>query len=46
MIIRDLVNDHDQDWAPRWDARPVTRFEHRGIEAGRQIFDLSYRRVC
>ena len=29
-----LVNDHDQGWAPRWSARPVTRFEARGIEAG------------
>jgi tRNA (guanine-N7-)-methyltransferase len=40
-----LVNDHDEGWAPRWSARPVTRFEARGIEAGRHIFDLSYSRV-
>ena len=40
-----LVNDHDQEWGPRWSARPVSRFEARGIEAGRQIFDLSYARA-
>jgi tRNA (guanine-N7-)-methyltransferase len=39
-------NEHDPgSWAPRWDARPVTRFEQRAIAAGRQIFDLAYRRV-
>ena len=31
-------------WAPRWEARPVTRFERRGIQAGRAIFDLTYQR--
>ena len=31
--------------APRWDERPVTRFERRGRDAGRQITDLTYRRV-
>jgi tRNA (guanine-N7-)-methyltransferase len=30
--------------APRWDERPLTRFERRGIEAGRGIVDLDYRR--
>ena len=30
--------------APRWADRPVTRFERRGIEAGRAITDLTYRR--
>lgn len=30
---------------PRWDERPRTRFERRGIEAGRPIVDLAYRRV-
>ena len=40
-----LVCDHPQDWAPRWDARPVTRFERRGLTAGRSVFDLSYSRV-
>jgi tRNA (guanine-N7-)-methyltransferase len=27
---------------PRWDERPVTRFERKGIEAGRPITDLAY----
>ena len=29
----------------RWADRPVTRFEGRGLEAGRSITDLTYRRV-
>ena len=36
---------YPNDWAPRWDARPITHFEQRGLDAGRQIFDLAYRRV-
>lgn len=32
------------DWAPRHPDRPVTRFEQRGLDAGREIFDLAYRR--
>ena len=39
-----LVNEFPAG-APRWDARPVTRFEHRGREAGRPVVDLCYRRV-
>ena len=35
---------HPAGWAPRWSARPVTRFEQRGLDAGRQVFDLGYRR--
>ena len=30
--------------APRWDDRPLTRFERRGIRAGRAISDFAYRR--
>jgi tRNA (guanine-N7-)-methyltransferase len=30
---------------PRWAERPVTRFERKGIEAGRAVIDLTYRRV-
>lgn len=30
--------------APRWEERPVTRFERRGVSAGRPITDLVYRR--
>jgi tRNA (guanine-N7-)-methyltransferase len=40
-----LANLHPNSWAPRWDGRPVTHFEQRGLDAGRQIFDLAYRRV-
>jgi len=31
-------------WAPRWDERPVTKYEARGVAAGREIHDLTYRR--
>jgi tRNA (guanine-N7-)-methyltransferase len=40
-----LTNMHPNSWAPRWDGRPITRFEQRGLDAGHQIFDLAYRRV-
>jgi tRNA (guanine-N7-)-methyltransferase len=29
----------------RWDERPVTRFERKGLNKGRTITDLLYRRV-
>lgn len=32
--------------APRWDERPLTRFERRGIRAGRPITDVAYRRLA
>jgi len=38
-----FLNVHD-GWAPRGDTRPVTRFEARGRAAGREIYDLEYRR--
>ena len=28
-------NEH-RGWAPRWSARPITRFEQRGLDAGRR----------
>lgn len=31
--------------APRWDDRPLTRFERLGVDAGRPITDLAFRRV-
>lgn len=31
--------------APRWAERPVTRFERKGIAAGRPVTDLCYRRA-
>jgi tRNA (guanine-N7-)-methyltransferase len=40
-----LVAEHDHDWAVRWGCRPLTRFEQRGLAAGRAVFDLTYRRV-
>lgn len=40
----DLANLHD-GFAPRPAHRPVTKFEQRGLAAGRQIFDLLYRRT-
>jgi tRNA (guanine-N7-)-methyltransferase len=40
----DFEADHPEQEAPRWADRPVTRFEQRGIDAGRTITDLSYRR--
>lgn len=33
-------------WAPRWQERPVTRFERRGTTAGRAPRDLTYRRTA
>ena len=29
----------------RWAERPVTKFERKGLEAGRAITDLTYTRV-
>jgi len=40
-----FVNEHPSGWAPRWAGRPITRFERRGLDAGRQVYDLTYRRV-
>jgi tRNA (guanine-N7-)-methyltransferase len=39
-----LVDVHPGGWAPRWPDRPLTRFEGRGLEAGRAVRDLTYRR--
>lgn len=36
-----LRNEHS-GWAPRPDFRPKTRFERRGIVAGRKIYDLAF----
>lgn len=38
-----LHNEYD-GWAPRWELRPVTKYEQRGRVAGREIYDLSYQR--
>lgn len=34
-----------EDAAPRWEWRPVTKYEARGLAAGRTIVDLCYRRA-
>ncbi len=41
-----LVNEHagGTGWAPRPGWRPVTRFERRGLAAGRPVRDLAYRK--
>ena len=39
-----LVNVHG-GWAPRLEERPVTKYEARGLAAGRAVFDLTYRRA-
>ncbi len=31
---------------PRWSERPVTKFERKGVEVGRSITDLCYRRTA
>lgn len=42
-----LVNEYAfaGGWAPRPENRPITKFEARGIQAGRPVVDLAYRRV-
>ena len=40
-----LVSEHPDGWAPRWADRPLTRFEQRGLDAGRAVHDLTYRRT-
>ena len=54
LAMREVLDPHpafenvhattDEGWAPRWDARPVTRFEARGLTDGRTIRDLTFRR--
>lgn len=39
-----LLHNAHEGPAPRWEERPVTRFERRGLVAGRPITDLAYRR--
>ncbi|MFT3969470.1 MAG: tRNA (guanosine(46)-N7)-methyltransferase TrmB [Micropruina sp.] len=36
-----LANRYD-GWAPRWEDRPQSRYEAKGIAAGRTIYDLCY----
>lgn len=39
-----LENVHG-GWAPRLAERPVTKYERRGLDAGRTVYDLTYRRI-
>lgn len=39
-----LANVHG-GWAPRFEDRPITKYECRGLAAGREVRDLTYRRV-
>jgi len=38
-----LANRHD-GWAPRFELRPLTKYEQRGLDAGRTIHDLAFGR--
>lgn len=40
-----FVGEHAGGGVSRWSERPVTRFERRGLDAGRSVVDLCYRRV-
>lgn len=50
LWMREELDDHPLlenvhgGWAPRLSERPVTKYEQRGIDQGRQVFDLTYRR--
>lgn len=52
LQMRDVLDADDRfergfdgDWAPRFDGRVMTAFERKGIDKGRDIRDLTYRRV-
>jgi len=42
----DFVATFEGEWAPRFDGRVLTAFERKGARVGRDIRDLSYRRVA
>jgi tRNA (guanine-N7-)-methyltransferase len=43
---RDFEATFEGEWAPRFDGRVLTAFERKGARVGRDIRDLSYRRVA
>ena len=45
LSAEDLLENVHEGAAPRWDERPVTRFERRGVRAGHPITDLTFRRL-
>ena len=48
LAMREVLDDHPalvnryDGWAPRWEDRPRSRYEAKGIAAGRTIYDLCY----
>ncbi len=48
---RDILDGHPRfrnvhdGWAPRFKARPVTKYEARGLAQGRTVHDLTYERL-
>lgn len=48
---REVLDSHERfvnvhgGWAPRDEARPVTKYEAKGLAQGRTIHDLTYRRL-
>lgn len=51
LWMREQLDDHPGltnvhgGWAPRLAERPVTKYEARGLAAGRTVYDLTYRRA-
>jgi tRNA (guanine-N7-)-methyltransferase len=43
--VLDAVPGLEGGIVPRWEERPLTRFERKGLAAGRAITDLAYRRL-
>jgi tRNA (guanine-N7-)-methyltransferase len=43
--VLDSVPELEGGVVPRWEERPLTRFERKGLESGRPITDLAYRRT-
>ncbi|RYU15765.1 tRNA (guanosine(46)-N7)-methyltransferase TrmB [Nocardioides iriomotensis] len=47
-VMREVLDAEpllDGGEVPRWDERPVTKFERKGLQAGRAIHDFAYTRV-
>lgn len=42
----DFARDFEGEWAPRYAGRVLTAFEQKGINQGREIRDLAYRRIA
>lgn len=51
LWMREVLDPHPMlqnpaaGWAPRWPERVATKYERRGLHAGRPIYDLTYRRL-